>query len=115
LLSKENGMAPPGAFTSAAESDVAVVLAGAASTSFTAVRRAAWEAGGVAVTARPGALFCGTGFAAIAAGAADPNGIGAAPVDAAVPEVVARGACFAAGLRLVAARFCAGMWSCTGM
>jgi len=103
-------MAPPGAFTSAAELDVAVVLAGAASTSVTALRRSAGEAGvGLGAAARTGALFCTAGFATVAAGAADPNGTGAAPVDAAVPEVVAGATCFAAGFRLAGARFCAGM------
>jgi hypothetical protein len=96
-LSKENGM--EAGETSAAASDVDVVLAGAASTSRTALRRAAGESAKLRGSADARATAFGNG----AAGAVNaPDAAGGVAVD------------FFAALRF-AGLGCAGIWSCTGM
>ncbi|HEY1638075.1 MAG TPA: hypothetical protein VGF62_06090, partial [Rhizomicrobium sp.] len=102
-LSKENGTAA-GVDTSTAESDVELALAGAASTSCTAWRRAERDSAKLAGAFGAGlaAVFIGRGFCVVTVGAADPKGAAAASVDAGEA-----GPCFTL-LLLAGARCCAG-------
>lgn len=112
VLSKEKGMAA-GVEISTAESEVAAVLAGPASTSCTAFRRAERDSAkpGDGAAPREAVAFTACGFGALAAGGAAPKGMAAASAgDEVLAGIFCRTIFFLAGVRC-----CVGICRRTGM
>ena len=112
VLSKEKGMAA-GVEISTAESEVAAVLAGPASTSCTAFRRAERDSAkpGDGTAPREAVALAACGFGVLVVGAAGPKGMAAVSAE---DEVVAGIFCLTIFF-LAEVRCCAGICRRTGM